>query len=105
MVGKEQRLVWIDMEMTGLDPEKERIIELAAVVTEPDLTLVAEGPVLVVHQPDSLLDATDKWNQPTPGKSGLIDKVKASTLTEAQAEQRMMALRSPPGPAGNSAVV
>src|SRR5690606_7040463 len=85
--GKEQRLVWIDMEMTGLDPEKERIIELAAVVTEPDLTLVAEGPVLVVHQPDSPLDAMDKWNQSTHGRSGLIDKVKASTLTEAPAAE------------------
>lgn len=102
MVGKEQRLVWIDMEMTGLDPEKERIIELAAVVTEPDLTLVAEGPVLVVHQPDSLLDAMDKWNQSTHGKSGLIDKVKASTLTEAQAEERMLEFLAQHVPAGKS---
>jgi len=102
MVGKEQRLVWIDMEMTGLDPEKERIIELAAVVTEPDLTLVAEGPVLVVHQPDSLLDAMDKWNQSTHGRSGLIDKVKASTLTEAQAEERMLEFLAQHVPAGKS---
>ncbi len=102
MVGKEQRLVWIDMEMTGLDPEKERIIELAAVVTEPDLTLVAEGPVLVVHQSDSLLDAMDKWNQSTHGRSGLIDKVKASTLTEAQAEERMLEFLAQHVPAGKS---
>ena len=102
MVGKEQRLVWIDMEMTGLDPEKERIIELAAVVTEPDLTLVAEGPVLVVHQPDSLLDAMDKWNQSTHGRSGLIDKVKASTLNEAQAEERMLEFLAQHVPAGKS---
>lgn len=102
MVGKEQRLVWIDMEMTGLDPEKERIIELAAVVTEPDLTLVAEGPVLVVHQPDSLLEAMDKWNQSTHGRSGLIDKVKASTLTEAQAEERMLEFLAQHVPAGKS---
>src|SRR5690606_20037978 len=102
MVGKEQRLVWIDMEMTGLDPEKERIIELAAVVTEPDLTLVAEGPVLVVHQPDSLLDAMDKWNQSTHGRSGLIDKEKASTLTEAQAEERMLEFLAQHVPAGKS---
>ena len=102
MVGKEQRLVWIDMEMTGLDPEKERIIELAAVVTEPDLTLVAEGPVLVVHQSDSLLDAMDKWNQSTHGRSGLIDKVKASTLNEAQAEERMLEFLAQHVPAGKS---
>jgi len=102
MVAKEQRLVWIDMEMTGLDPEKERIIELAAVVTEPDLTLVAEGPVLVVHQSDELLAAMDKWNQSTHGKSGLIDKVKASTTTEAQAEEQMLAFLSQHVPAGKS---
>ena len=87
----DMRLVWLDMEMTGLDPEKERIIEVAAVVTEPDLTVVAESPVLVVHQSDELLAAMDKWNQSTHGKSGLIDKVKASTLSEAQAEQQMLA--------------
>lgn len=102
MVAKEQRLVWIDMEMTGLDPEKERIIELAAVVTEPDLTLVAEGPVLVVHQPEELLDAMDKWNQSTHGKSGLIDKVKASRLTEAEAEEQMLEFLSRHVPAGKS---
>lgn len=102
MVAKDQRLVWIDMEMTGLDPEKERIIELAAVVTEPDLTLVAEGPVLVVHQSDALLDAMDKWNQSTHGKSGLIDKVKASTLTEAEAEEQMLQFLSQHVPAGKS---
>lgn len=87
----DMRLVWLDMEMTGLDPEKERIIEVAAVVTEPDLTVVAESPVLVVHQSDELLAAMDKWNTSTHGKSGLIDKVKASTLTEEQAEQQMLA--------------
>ncbi len=102
MVAKEQRLIWIDLEMTGLDPEKERIIELAAVVTEPDLTLVAEGPVLVVHQSDELLDAMDKWNQSTHGKSGLIDKVKASTLTEADAQEQMLAFLSQHVPAGKS---
>jgi len=102
MVAKEQRLIWIDLEMTGLDPEKERIIELAAVVTEPDLTLVAEGPVLVVHQSDELLNAMDKWNQSTHGKSGLIDKVKASTLTEADAQEQMLAFLSQHVPAGKS---
>ena len=98
----ESRLVWLDMEMTGLEPETDRIIEVAVVVTEPDLTVVAEGPVLVVHQPDSVLDAMDSWNKKTHGKSGLIDKVKASTLTEAQAEQQLIAFLSQHVPAGKS---
>jgi oligoribonuclease len=102
MAVNDQRLVWLDMEMTGLDPEKERIIEVAVVVTEPDLTLVAEGPVLVVHQSDELLDAMDKWNKSTHGKSGLIDKVKASTLTEAQAEEQLLAFLGQYLPAGRS---
>jgi len=98
----EFRLVWLDMEMTGLDPEKERIIEVAVVVTEPDLTIVAEGPVLVIHQPDALLDAMDSWNRSTHGKSGLTDKVKASTLTEAQAEDQIIAFLAQHVPAGKS---
>src|SRR3546814_96942 len=102
MAANDQRLVWLDMEMTGLDPEKERIIEVAVVVTEADLTFVAEGPVLVIHQSDALLDAMDKWNQSTHGKSGLIDKVKASTLTEAQAEDQLLAFLSQHVPAGKS---
>jgi oligoribonuclease len=96
------RLVWVDMEMTGLDPEKERIIELAAVVTEPDLTIVAEAPVLVIHQSDELLAAMDKWNQSTHTKSGLIEKVRASTLTEAQAQAQMVDFLSQYVPAGKS---
>ncbi|PWF23006.1 oligoribonuclease [Corticimicrobacter populi] len=98
----ENRLVWLDMEMTGLDPEKERIIEVAVVVTEPDLTTVAEGPVLVIHQPDSVLDAMDNWNKGTHGRSGLIDKVKASTLDEATAEAQLIAFLSQHMPAGKS---
>jgi len=90
----EMRLVWVDMEMTGLDPEKERIIELAAVVTEPDLTIVAQGPVFVIHQPEEILQAMDKWNQSTHGKSGLTDKVRASTLSESAAEKEMIAFLS-----------
>lgn len=84
-------LIWIDMEMSGLDPEKERILEIAIVITDAQLNTVAEAPVLVVHQPDSLLDAMDDWNRGTHGKSGLVDRVKASTLTEAEAEERMLA--------------
>ncbi|TCT07126.1 oligoribonuclease [Paralcaligenes ureilyticus] len=102
MAVNDQRLVWLDMEMTGLDPEKERIIEVAIVVTEPDLTLVAQGPVLVIHQNDALLDAMDKWNQSTHGKSGLIAKVKASTLTEAQAEDQLLAFLAQHVPSGKS---
>ncbi|MGE5524635.1 MAG: oligoribonuclease [Rhodospirillaceae bacterium] len=84
-------LIWIDMEMSGLDPEKERILEIAIVVTDGQLNTVAEAPVLVVHQVDALLDAMDEWNRNTHGKSGLVDRVKASALTEAQAEDRMLA--------------
>lgn len=102
MAVNEQRLIWVDMEMSGLDPEKEHILELAVVVTEPDLTPVAEAPVLVIHQPDSVLDAMDNWNKGTHGKSGLIDKVKASTTTEAQAEEIMLAFLAQHVPSGKS---
>lgn len=98
----EFRLVWLDMEMTGLDPDKERIIEVAVVITEPDLTVVAEGPVLVIHQDDQILNAMDKWNTSTHGKSGLIDKVKASTMTESEAEVVLIAFMSQYVPAGKS---
>ncbi|MFZ9423994.1 MAG: oligoribonuclease [Limnohabitans sp.] len=84
-------LVWIDCEMTGLDPERERLIEIAVVITGPDLTPRIEGPVLVIHQPDEVLNAMDAWNKGTHGRSGLIEKVKASTLTEAQAEAELLA--------------
>ena len=102
MAVNDQRLVWLDLEMTGLDPEKERIIEAAVIVTEPDLTFVAEGPVLVIHQSNELLDGMDNWNKSTHGKSGLIDKVKASTVTEEQAEDRLLAFLSQLVPAGKS---
>src|SRR5690606_11130767 len=102
MAVNENRLVWLDMEMTGLDPEKEHIIEVAVVVTEADLTVVAEGPVLVVHQPDSLLDAMDNWKKSMHGKSGLIDKVKVSTISEAQAEDTLLAFLAHHVPAGKS---
>lgn len=101
-IPNEFRLVWLDMEMTGLDPERERIIEVAVVVTEPDLTIVAEGPVLVIHQPDSLLDAMDSWNRSTHSKSGLTAKVKASTMTEQQAQEELIAFLSQYVPAGKS---
>ena len=84
---KKDRLVWLDMEMSGLNPEKERLLEIAMVVTNGDLEIVAEGPVLVVHQEDALLDGMDAWNKGTHGRSGLITKVKESTLTEEAAEK------------------
>ncbi len=75
------RLVWLDMEMTGLQPDTDRIIEMAIVITDVNLEKVAESPVWVVHQSDEILNGMDAWNKGTHGKSGLIDKVKASTLT------------------------
>jgi len=102
MAAKAQRLVWVDMEMTGLDPETERIIEVAAVVTEADLSIVAEAPVFVIHQSDALLDAMDKWNKSTHTKSGLIDKVKASSVTEADAQDQLLAFLAQHVPAGKS---
>jgi len=84
-------LIWIDMEMSGLDPDSDRILEVALVVTDGALNTVAEGPVLVVRQPDAVLAAMDDWNRSTHAKSGLTEKVKAATLTEAQAESRLLA--------------
>ena len=81
MPQDQNNLIWIDMEMTGLVPESDCIIEVAIVVTDANLNTIAEGPVLVVHQSDAVLDAMDAWNKSTHKKSGLIDKVKASTLT------------------------
>ena len=86
----DQNLVWLDCEMSGLDPEKERLLEIAVVVTGPDLTPRIDGPVLVIHQSDAVLDGMDAWNKGTHGRSGLIDKVKASTLDEAVAEQQLL---------------
>lgn len=86
----EENLVWLDCEMTGLDPEKERLIEIAVVVTGPHLTPRVEGPVLVIHQTDAQLDQMDAWNKGTHGKSGLIDKVRAATLDELAAEAQLL---------------
>lgn len=90
MAQDQNNLIWLDMEMTGLKPETDVIIEIAMVVTDAQLNVVAEAPVLVVHQPDSVLDAMDSWNKSTHRKSGLIDKVKASTLTEVFIERQMI---------------
>ena len=87
----DQNLVWLDCEMTGLDPEKERIIEIAVVVTGPQLTPRIEGPVLAIHQSNELLEQMDKWNKGTHGRSGLIDKVKASMVNEEDAQAQLLA--------------
>ncbi len=91
LAKNDQNLIWLDCEMTGLDPDKERLIEIAVVITGPNLEPRIEGPVLVIHQSDALLDNMDSWNKGTHGRSGLIDKVKASTLSEADAETEILA--------------
>jgi oligoribonuclease len=86
----EFNLVWVDMEMTGLDPDTDRIIEVAVVVTDANLNILAEGPVFAIHQSDATLDGMDAWNKGTHGRSGLIERVKASTVTEADAEKALI---------------
>lgn len=86
----DQNLIWIDCEMTGLEPESDRLLEIAVIVTGPNLEPRIEGPVLVIHQSDALLNGMDAWNKGTHGRSGLIEKVKASTVTEAEAEQQII---------------
>ncbi|MBZ8139573.1 oligoribonuclease [Rubrivivax gelatinosus] len=86
LAPSDQNLIWIDLEMTGLYPATDRIIEIAVVVTDPQLTVRVEGPVFAVHQSDATLDAMDAWNKGTHGRSGLTERVKASTVDEAQAE-------------------
>src|SRR6266853_1859592 len=90
MAQDQNNLLWLDMEMTGLDPDRDRIIEIAIVVTDSQLNAVSEAPVLVVRQPDAVLDAMDDWNKNTHARSGLTDKVKASVLTEAAAEGQLL---------------
>jgi oligoribonuclease len=102
MPADQNNLIWIDMEMSGLAPDIDRILEIALLVTDAQLNVVAAGPVLVVHQPDAVLAAMDSWNTGVHGKSGLVDKVKASTLDEATVEARMLAFLAEHVPAGAS---
>ena len=90
MAQDQNNLIWLDMEMTGLNPDTDRVIEIAVVITDSQLVTVVEAPVLVVRQSDAVLDAMDDWNKGMHGRSGLIDKVKASTLAEADAERAML---------------
>ena len=98
----EFNLVWVDMEMTGLEPDTDRIIEVAVVVTDMHLNILAEGPVFAIHQSDETLDKMDAWNKGTHGRSGLIERVKASTVTEADAEAALITFLKNFVPAGKS---
>lgn len=98
----ERNLIWVDLEMTGLDPETDRIIEVAMVVTDADLNILAEGPVYAIHQSDEVLDGMDAWNKGTHGKSGLIDRVRESTVTEEMAEAALIEFLKPFVPKGKS---
>ncbi len=98
----DQNLVWIDLEMTGLAPDTDRIIEIAVVVTDPQLTVRVPGPVYAIRQSDAVLDAMDAWNRSTHGRSGLIDRVRASTVDEATAEAAVIAFLQTYVPRGKS---
>ncbi len=90
MLQNKNNLIWIDLEMTGLDPDHDRIIEIATVITDSALNIIAEGPVIAIHQSDEMLAGMDEWNTKQHGKSGLTNRVKASQHTEAEAEQETL---------------
>ena len=98
----DQNLIWIDLEMTGLFPETDRIIEVAVVVTDPMMTVRIEGPVFAVHQTDAVLDGMDNWNKGTHGRSGLTERVRVSTVDEASAEAQVIAFLQQYVPKGKS---
>ena len=102
LASNDHNLIWIDLEMTGLAPDTDRIIEIAVVVTDAKLEQRVEGPVCAIHQSDAALDAMDNWNKSTHGKSGLIDRVKASTVDEAEAEARVLEFVQRYAPKGKS---
>ena len=97
-------LIWIDLEMTGLDPQTDRIIEIATLVTDSQLCIIAEGPALAIHQDEAVLATMDEWNQRQHGESGLLARVRASTVTEADAEQQTLAFLRQHLPAGKSPI-
>ena len=98
----EFNLIWVDMEMTGLEPDSDRIIEVAVVITDMHLNIIAEGPVFAIHQTDETMDKMDSWNKGTHGRSGLIERVKTSTVDEAEAEAALIAFMRQYVPAGKS---
>ena len=102
MPADPNNLIWIDMEMTGLQPDSDRVIEIATLVTDAQLSVIATGPVLVVHQPQEVLDAMDSWNRSTHAKTGLVERVRASSLTEAEAERQALEFVAAHVPANTS---
>lgn len=102
MVDDSQRLVWIDLEMTGLDTQRDEIIEIATIVTDPQLEILAEGPVLAVHQPEEILTSMDEWNTRQHGQSGLLRRVREEGVTCAEAERRTLEFLRQWVPAGSS---
>ena len=102
MPADQNNLVWLDMEMSGLVPERDRILEIAVIVTDSQLEVVAEGPVMVVHQENGVLDGMDDWNKGVHGRSGLIERVKASAMSEAEVERKMLEFLEQYVPAGAS---
>lgn len=102
MTSNENNLIWLDLEMTGLDPAKDRILEIATLVTDSDLRTLAEGPVVAIHQPEHVLSGMDEWNREHHGRSGLLDRVRVSTLSESDAESLTLRFIRDYVPAGAS---
>jgi len=102
MAKSRKNLIWIDLEMTGLDTNNDRIIEIATIVTDGDLNILAEGPIIAIHQPDEALDGMDEWNTRQHGGSGLTERVRNSTTTEAEAERATIDFLEEYVPAGVS---
>lgn len=103
-MANERNLIWIDMEMTGLKPDKDKILEIACLVTDSDLNIIAEGPVLAVFQPEDILAGMDEWNQTHHSQSGLLDRVRTQGISEAEAERRTLDFLRPLVPEGKSPI-